>query len=92
MTYFSKVATKFEKKRAKENNEKKSNENNEEKEEPVNYTRVAVASSVAASAMTAYAIKSGWFDIAKHVTIQLVGSDDEEEEDEHYAAYNDRED
>jgi len=92
LTYFSKVAIDFEKKRVKENTEKKSSENAEDKEEPVNYTRVAVASSVAASAMTAYAIKSGWFDIAKHVTIQLVGSDEEEEEDENYAAYNDRED
>ena len=91
LTYFSKVAIEYEKKKASETQTK---QNPEDDEEPVNYTRVAVASSVAASAMTAYAIKSGWFEIAKNITIQIVGSDDDEneEDDEHYAAYNERED
>ena len=83
----------YERNKASENL-KQNPDSNEENEEPVNYTRVAVASSVAASAMTAYAIKSGWFEIAKNITIQIVGSDDDEneEDDEHYAAYNERED
>ena len=93
LTYFSKVALDYERNKASENL-KQNPDSNEENEEPVNYTRVAVASSVAASAMTAYAIKSGWFEIAKNITIQIVGSDDDEneEDDEHYAAYNERED
>ena len=50
---------------------------------PINKTNMVLASSVAISAMTAYAFHSGLVDIVKNIKVELVDEyDDEEDVDE----------
>ena len=47
---------------------------------PINKTNMLLASSVAISAMTAYAFHSGLVDIVKNIKVELVDEYDEEED------------
>merc|ERR1712141_292800 len=82
LTYFSKIALDYEKEDQKNKDDKSSsNKNNKtnDDEEPISKTRLAIAGTVAASAMTAYAFQSGFVDILRNVSIQIVTEDDEDE-------------
>ena len=97
LTYFSKVALDFEKSKSEKNEEKSKENKTENDEEPINKTKLALAGTFAASAMTAYAFHSGFVDIVRNVKIEIVEEEPEEEEeendyDQYYDQYNDRED
>ena len=92
LTYFAKVASDYQRKQT-DNQEKSSNTKTGSEtgngyaansdDPPINKTNLFLASSVAVSAMTAYAFHSGLVDIVKNIKIELVDEDyDEEGEDE----------
>merc|ERR1712141_59410 len=90
LTYFSKIALDYERSKLNEKEDQKnkddkssssSNKNNKanDDEEPISKTRLAIAGTVAASAMTAYAFQSGFVDILRNVSIQIVTEEDDDE-------------
>ena len=99
MTYFSKTAMEYEKSQKAKQEESTNNETKtDDDEETINKTKLAIAGTVAASAMTAYAFHSGFIDIVRSIEIQIVDADDEDDEgqehedDSYYSQYNERED
>ena len=91
LTYFSKIALDYEKSKLNENEDHKNNKDDKsssspnknaksnDDDEPISKTRLAIAGTVAASAMTAYAFQSGFVDILRNVSIQIVTEEDDDE-------------
>ena len=89
LTYFSKISLDYEKSKLNEKEDEKNNKDdkssssskkaNDNDEEPISKTRLAIAGTVAASAMTAYAFQSGFVDILRNVSIQIVTEEDDDE-------------
>ena len=91
LTYFSKIALDYEKSKLNENEDNKNNKDDKsssspnknaksnDDDEPISKTRLAIAGTVAASAMTAYAFQSGFVDILRNVSIQIVTEEDDDE-------------
>jgi len=93
LTYFAKVASDYQRKNAEADQENSSNSKTgngsaggtgyataDPNDPPINKTNMVLASSVAISAMTAYAFHSGLVDIVKNIKVELVDEYDEEED------------
>ena len=93
LTYFAKVASDYQRKKAEEQENVSNNTGNtsgtgsgytsgDPNDQPINKTNMFLAGSFAVSAMTAYAFHSGLVDIVKNIKIEIVDNYDEDGEDE----------